>query len=112
MKKKKTETDYVLVRVFLLLLEMAMCWLQQGAASYTSKGFWCGAPLTIEKVGRYDWKEQLKQFRRSIYEEWVDVVEETNTVFDGDDANVSSKGGVLHTNYVYPDKVNLFTEKG
>ena len=47
-----------------------------------------------------------------VYEEWVDVVEETNTVFDGDDANVSSKGGVLHTNYVYPDKVNLFTEKG
>ena len=37
-KLEKTETGYVVARGF-LLPKMAMCWLQNGAASYISKGF-------------------------------------------------------------------------
>ena len=39
------------------------------------------------------------------------MIEETNTVFDGDDADAASEGSVSDNNPVYPNKGNIFADK-
>ena len=46
----------------------------------------------------------------SIYDKWGNMMEETNTVFDRNNADAASEESVLDANHVYPNKGNLFVE--
>ena len=47
----------------------------------------------------------------SINNEWVNVMEESNAVFEGDDADGTSEGSVSDNNHVYPNKGNCLADE-
>ena len=53
----------------------------------------------------------LDDVEKNMHDKGEDVIEETNTVFEGDDDNAVSEGSVSVENHVYPNQGNLLAHK-